>query len=71
MEETGGTDLGIAPFWHGFFLQFDVGVQIHLRGVHGFMSEPHRDYRTVHAMLQEIHRSVMAQNVWGHTFVFQ
>lgn len=25
------------------FFQFDVGMQTHLRGVHEFMSEPHRD----------------------------
>jgi hypothetical protein len=69
-DDTGGVGPERFRFGECLFLQFDVGVKIYLRGVHGFMSEPHRDYRTVHAVLQKIHRGAVAQDVWGHTFGF-
>ncbi len=47
-----------------FFLQPHVGVDIDLSGLHGFMPEPEGDYRLVDAMVQQFHRSAVAQRVW-------
>jgi len=33
-------------FGESFFFQFNVGVEIHLRSIHGLIPEPHRDYPT-------------------------
>ena len=34
-------------FSESLFFQFDVGVEVDLRGIHGLMPKPHRDYRPV------------------------
>ena len=61
----------IPPVWSrerlGFgecgFLKFQVGVKIHLCRLHGFVSQPQRDDRPVHSVLQQVHRRGMAEHV--------
>jgi len=57
-------------FSKSLFFQFEVGVEVDLRGIHGLVPQPHRNYRPVHAVLEEVHRGAVAQNVRGYTFVF-
>ena len=47
-------------FSKSLFFQFDVGVEVDLRGIHGLMPQPHPDYRSVHAVLEEVHRGAVS-----------
>jgi hypothetical protein len=53
VADTDRARSGPVLFWRETFFQFNAGVEIHLRGVHRFPSEPHRDRRAVHAVLQD------------------
>jgi hypothetical protein len=45
-------------------------MKVNLRGIHGLVSEPQCDNRTVHAMLQSIHRGAVSEHMWRYTFGF-
>jgi hypothetical protein len=47
-------------FRQGLFLECEVGVQISLRRLDRFMTEPKRDYGAIDAGLQQLHRGVSA-----------
>ena len=46
-------------------------MKVDLRGVHGFMSQPQSDDRAIYAVLQQVHRGAVTQDVWGNTCGFQ
>ena len=37
-----------------FLLQAHVGMKIHLSGLHGFVPQPERDHRAVHAVVKKV-----------------
>lgn len=55
----------------GSFLEGEVGVQVRLRRLDRFMTEPQRDHRTVDAGLQQFHRSAVPQHVRRHALGLQ
>jgi hypothetical protein len=41
-------------------LQSQIGVDVHLRGFHGLMSEPEPDDRLINAILEQFHSRTVA-----------
>jgi hypothetical protein len=58
-------------FGERLFFEFEAGVEINLRCVHSFMSEPQRDDGTINAALQQVHRGAVSQDVWSDALGFQ
>ena len=46
-------------------------MQIHLRGLHGFVPKPERNHGPVDAMTQELHGGAVSQHVRRDLFPFQ
>ena len=46
-------------------------MEVHLRGLHGFMTEPERNDGPVHAVAEEFHCGRVSQDVRAHPFSFQ
>src|SRR5947207_2000666 len=55
----------------GSFLEGEVGMQVRLRRLDRFMTEPQRDHGAVDAGLQQFHRSAVAQHVRRHALGLQ
>ena len=64
----------VAPCWliprcrarQCLFLQFQACVEVHLSRLRGLVPEPERDDRAVDAMLEEVHRCAVAEDVRRH-----
>ena len=50
-------------FGQGLLFQFQTGMEIALGRLHRFMAEPQGNHRAVHAVLEELHRGSMAQDM--------
>src|SRR5437762_9172464 len=55
-------------FSQRLLFKFKIGVKVSLGCFHRLVSEPQCDYRTVNAMLQQMHRGAVAEDVRGHAF---
>ena len=51
--------------------QAHVGVQVHLRGLHGLVAEPQGDDGAIDAMPEEIHGRSVAKDMRRHTLAFE
>ena len=49
-------------------LEREVGMQVGLRRLDGFMPEPQRDHGAVHPRLQQFHRCTVPQHMRRHLF---
>ncbi len=52
----------------GLLLHLHVGVDVHLRRLDRFVTEPERDHRTIDAAVQELHCGAVAENVRRDAF---
>src|SRR5260370_343201 len=53
---AGGSDVQGGSAGECWLLQLQIGVEVHLRGLNGLMTQPENDHRTIHAVLEEIPR---------------
>jgi hypothetical protein len=52
----------------GLLFKTHVGMHVDLRCLDGLMSEPQGNDGSVHAVLKEVHRGTVAQDVWAYAF---
>src|SRR5439155_16322455 len=52
-------------------LEFETGMEIHLRGVHRLVPKPQGDHRTVNTAVQQRHRGAVAQDMRRDLFALE